>query len=218
VTVRTVVRYPARVLKGLAGPVGAIGDRERRLATDLVDTMYASPGCVGLAAPQLGVASRAFALDVSVMKRPPEGNHGLVVLFDPELLLAEGSDLRREGCMSVPDYTCDVRRATSVVVRGTTPAGTVRVVEAQGFEARAFQHELDHLDGLLILDRVAPPARTSSGASAMRPGASICAEPPSTPAHARYRPGSGLQSVAPSTDTSPSGPRTTVIRMPSRRP
>jgi peptide deformylase len=158
VTVRRVVTYPARVLKGLAGPVGAIGPRERQLAQDLVDTMYASPGCVGLAAPQLGVASRAFALDVSVMRKPPPGNHGLVVLFDPELVLATGSELAREGCMSVPDYTCDVRRATEVVVRGTTPEGEERVVEAVGFEARAFQHELDHLDGRLVLDRVAARA------------------------------------------------------------
>lgn len=158
-TVKRVVTYPARVLKGLAGPVGSIGAREHQLATDLVDTMYDSPGCIGLAAPQLGVASRAFCVDVSVMKKPPPGNHGLVVLFDPELVLAEGSEIKREGCMSVPDYTCDVRRATSVVVRGTTPDGQLRVVEAEGFEARAFQHELDHLDGRLVLDRVAS-ART----------------------------------------------------------
>ena len=157
-TVRRVVTYPARVLKGLAGPVGEIGPRERQLAQDLVDTMYDSPGCVGLAAPQLGVASRAFAMDVSVMRKPPPGNHGMVVLFDPELVLATGSELAREGCMSVPDFTCDIRRATEVVVRGTTPDGEFRVVEAAGFEARAFQHELDHLDGLLVLDRVAARA------------------------------------------------------------
>ncbi len=155
---RPVVRYPARVLKGIAGPVGAIGEAERRLATDLVDTMYDAPGTVGLAAPQIGVPLRAFALDISVMKSKHD-NHGLVVLFDPELLLADGSDLRREGCLSVPDYTCDVRRATDIVVRGITPEGEQRVVEASGFEARAFQHELDHLDGLLVLDRVAS-ART----------------------------------------------------------
>jgi peptide deformylase len=157
--VKRVVRYPARVLKGLAGPVGEIGPRERALADDLVDTMYDSPGCVGLAAPQLGVALRAFCLDVSVMRKPPRDIHGLIVLFDPELVLTSGSDLKREGCMSVPDYTCDVRRATEVVVRGTTPEGQPRVVDAHGFEARALQHELDHLDGLLILDRVAS-ART----------------------------------------------------------
>jgi peptide deformylase len=159
VATRPVLRYPNRVLKGVAGPVGAIGDAERQLAEDLVATMYASPGCVGLAAPQIGVALRAFALDVSVMRKPPASHHGLVVLFDPELLLAEGSELKREGCLSVPDYTCDIRRATSVVVRGTAPDGSVRVVESVGFEARAVQHELDHLDGLLILDRVAS-ART----------------------------------------------------------
>lgn len=157
--VKPVLPYPARVLKGLAGPVGEIGARERGLADDLVDTMYDAPGCVGLAAPQIGVPLRAFALDVSVMRKPPPGNHGLVVLFDPELMVATGSDLKREGCMSVPDWTCDVRRATDVVVRGRTPDGEVRVVEAAGFEARALQHELDHLDGLLILDRVAS-ART----------------------------------------------------------
>ncbi len=157
--VRPVVNYPGRVLKGLAGPVGEIGERERALSTDLTDTMYDAPGCVGLAAPQIGVPSRAFAMDVSRMRKPPEHHHGLVVLFDPELLFANGSDLKREGCMSVPDFTCDVRRATEVVVRGTTPEGRFRVIEATGFEARALQHELDHLDGLLVLDRVAS-ART----------------------------------------------------------
>ncbi|MFT5221735.1 MAG: peptide deformylase [Glaciecola sp.] len=152
---RTVVNYPARVLKGMTGPIGEIGDSERALAQDLVDTMYGAPGCVGLAAPQIGVPLRAFALDVSVMRKPPPGNHGLVVLFDPELMSSNGSELKREGCMSVPEFTCDVRRATQVVLRGRTPEGQLRVIEAEGFEARAIQHELDHLDGLLILDRVA---------------------------------------------------------------
>ena len=169
-TVRRVVPYPARILKGIAGPVGEIGPRERALAQDLVDTMYGSPGCVGLAAPQLGVASRAFALDVPVMRKPPPGNHGLVVLFDPELILATGSDLKREGCMSVPDYTCDIRRATDVVVRGTTPEGEHRVIEATGFEARAFQHELDHLDGILVLDRVAARADVFPRKRRAKPG------------------------------------------------
>jgi peptide deformylase len=107
-----------------------------------------------LAAPQIGVSRRAFCLDVS---GHPKGkpNHGLVVLFDPELLHSEGSEIRREGCMSVPDFTADVRRALRVVVRGVDEHGRERVIEAEGFEARAFQHELDHLDGRLILDRVA---------------------------------------------------------------
>lgn len=156
--VRPIVHYPARVLKGIAGPVGPIGETEQVLAGDLVDTMHDAPGCIGLAAPQVGVPLRAFVLDVSRMKKE-HPNHGRIVLFDPEMLLAEGSEVRREGCASVPDYTCDIRRATRVVVRGTAPDGDAQVVEAEGFEARALQHELDHLDGTLILDRVAS-ART----------------------------------------------------------
>jgi peptide deformylase len=104
------------------------------------------------------VSLRAFCLDVSEnaqVRKKGWPHHGLVVLFDPELLLSEGSEVRREGCMSVPDFTADVRRALRVVVRGTDEHGKERVIEAEGFEARAFQHELDHLDGKLILDRVA---------------------------------------------------------------
>jgi len=156
VAVKPIVRYPGRVLKGVAGPAGSIGDRELALAEDLVDTMNHAPGCIGLAAPQIAVPLRAFCLDLTRMKKPHD-NHGLVVLFDPELLFAEGSEVRREGCASVPDFTCDISRATRVVVRGTTPEGDSRVIEADGFEARALQHEVDHLDGLLILDRVVSP-------------------------------------------------------------
>jgi peptide deformylase len=139
------------LLKRAAKPVGGV---DADLAADLVDTMRVSPGCVGLAAPQIGVERRAFVLDVS---GHPQGrpNHGLLVLFDPELVEQEGAEVRREGCMSVPDLTANVRRALRVVVRGMDPEGRPRTIEATGFEARAFQHELDHLDGLLILDRVA---------------------------------------------------------------
>ena len=148
---RPVVALGDPVLKRRAEPCGG---PDRALADDLVDTMRVSPGCVGLAAPQIGVGRRAFCLDVS---GHPKGqpNHGLVVLFDPELVHADGAEVRREGCMSVPDYTADVRRALVVVVRGLDPDGRERVIEAGGFEARALQHELDHLDGLIILDRVA---------------------------------------------------------------
>lgn len=149
--VRRVVEIPNAVLGRRAEPVGRA---DAALAADLVDTMRVSPGCVGLAAPQIGVSQRAFCLDVS---GHPKGqpNHGLVVLFDPELVHADGAEVRREGCMSVPDFTADVRRALRVVVRGTDAGGEERVYEAEGFEARAFQHELDHLDGMIILDRVA---------------------------------------------------------------
>lgn len=146
------VRVPARVLKQRAAELGDAPDAQ--LAADLVETMRASPACVGLAAPQIGISRRAIAVDVSAHRKVTT-SHGLVVLFDPVLVQAHGRELGREGCMSVPDLTANVGRARSVVVRGVTPEGAERVIATEGFEARAFQHEIDHLDGLLILDRVA---------------------------------------------------------------
>jgi peptide deformylase len=153
VAVRPVVRYPDPVLKRPAAPVGEVADDLWSLADDLVETMRAGPATVGLAAPQIAVPLRAFCLDVGGHRRAAS-SHGLVVLFDPEVLLAEGQDVLREGCLSVPDLTANVRRATRVVVRGMDADGGERVYEMEGFEARALQHELDHLDGMLILDRV----------------------------------------------------------------
>jgi peptide deformylase len=151
--VRPVVQLPETVLKRPADPVGVVDDAARALAVDLLDTMRASPHCVGLAAPQIGVSVRAFALDITG-HRKARSCHGELVLFDPEVLLAHGPEVAREGCMSVPDLTGDVPRATRLVVRGLTPEGADRVLEVDAFEARAVQHEIDHLDGLLFLDRV----------------------------------------------------------------
>lgn len=152
--VRPVLRLPEAVLTRPAAAVGRIDEAARQLAADLVDTMRASPACVGLAAPQIGVGLRAFAIDVSG-HRKAVSCHGEVVLFDPEVLLAHGPVVAREGCMSVPDLTGDVARATRLIVRGTTIDGADRVLQVDAFEARAVQHEIDHLDGLVFLDRVA---------------------------------------------------------------
>ena len=152
-----VVRLPDPILSRPALAVGDIDDAARRLAADLVDTMRASPACVGLAAPQIGVPLRAFVVDVTG-HRKARSCHGTVVMIDPELVSYEGAELAREGCMSVPDLTGDVPRPTRVVVRGRAPDGAEIVVEADAFEARAFLHELDHLDGRLFLDRVPGPA------------------------------------------------------------
>jgi len=124
------------------------------LASDLIDTMRASPACVGLAAPQIGVGVRAFVMDVTGHKKA-RSCHGLVVLFDPIVEQEESPATAREGCMSVPELTGDVTRATRLLVRGTSPEGDDRVLEVDAFEARAVQHEVDHLNGLLFLDRVA---------------------------------------------------------------
>lgn len=139
------------MLKVRAEEVGQVPEEE--LIADLLETMRASPACVGLAAPQIGVSRRVIAIDVSEHKKTTSC-HGLVVMIDPVIIEASGREVGREGCMSVPDLTANVARADRIVVRGRTPDGSDRVIVTQGFEARAFQHEIDHLDGLLILDRV----------------------------------------------------------------
>ncbi|HEV7885970.1 MAG TPA: peptide deformylase [Acidimicrobiales bacterium] len=151
--VRPVLRLPEPVLKRVAEPVKEIDEEALALAQDLLDTMRASPACVGLAAPQIGVGLRAFSVNVTGHKKA-ESCHGEFVLFNPEVLLAHGPLVAREGCMSVPDLTGDVARAGRLVVRGLTPEGAERVLQVDAFEARAVQHEIDHLDGLLFLDRV----------------------------------------------------------------
>lgn len=150
---RPVVHLPDRVLKRVADPVKEIGPEEQALATDLLDTMAASPACVGVAAPQIGVSVRAFCVDVTG-HRKADSCHGPFVLFNPVLILTMHLEVAREGCLSVPHLTGNVARATDVVVRGLTPEGGTRVIEANAFEARALLHELDHLDGLLFIDRV----------------------------------------------------------------
>lgn len=149
--VRPVKRIPEPVLKRRSEEVGDVS--EQGLIADLLETMRASPACVGLAAPQIGVAKRVIAVDVSEHKKTTT-THGLVVLIDPVIVEAAGREVGREGCMSVPDLTANVARAIQLVVRGRTPEGADRVIATEGFEARAFQHEMDHLEGLLILDRV----------------------------------------------------------------
>jgi peptide deformylase len=152
-----VLRLPAPQLKVVAEPVAQLNEPAvQEVAGDLVDTMRVFDHCVGLAAPQIGVGLRVFAMDVSG-HRKTRSCHGLVVLFNPEVLLSDESKVAREGCMSVPDLTGNVTRPSRVVVQGITSQGSVRVIEADALEARALLHELDHLNGLLFLDRVTSP-------------------------------------------------------------
>jgi len=134
------------------------------LAEAMVGLMRSSPACVGVAAPQVGQPWRLFVLDVTG-HRKAASEHGLLVLCNPVVVARYGEQTAREGCLSVPDLTGDVPRAASVVVSGVEPGtGHARVVEADAFEARALQHEIDHLDGRLFLDRV----RTSAGVHVRR--------------------------------------------------
>jgi peptide deformylase len=146
VAVREVLLYPPPALKQVAAPAQA-GDAER-VGRDVLDTMRSHPGCVGLAAPQLGEPVRVIAVDVSEHPKA-ETSNGLLVLANPRLVESEGGEVAREGCLSIPDLTANVRRATRIVVEHAEGR-----VECEGFEARCVLHEMDHLDGVLFLDRV----------------------------------------------------------------
>ncbi|WP_433551835.1 peptide deformylase [Micromonospora zamorensis] len=153
--VRPVVSAPHPVLSRAAEGVDPTAKETVQLAADLVATMRVSPGCVGLAAPQVGVGARVFAVDVTGHPKAVTV-HGTFVLCNARVVEATRWKPGREGCMSVPDLTGDVKRASRLVVEGDLP-GTgepVRLV-TDGFEARALQHEIDHCAGLLFLDRVA---------------------------------------------------------------
>jgi peptide deformylase len=144
--VRDVLLYPDRRLKEICVPAQA--DEIERVGDDLVETMRSFGHCVGLAAPQLGELVRMVVVDVRGHPKA-ETDNGLLVLANPVVVESEGSEVAREGCLSLPDMTANVRRATSVVIEH----GGGRV-ESHGFEARCLQHEIDHLDGILFLDRV----------------------------------------------------------------
>jgi peptide deformylase len=153
--VRAVVRAPSRGLSTPSVEVDPLDPEVAQLASDLLATQRVSPGCVGLAAPQVGVGVRVFSLDVTGHPKTRRC-HGSLVLANPVVVSASRAERGREGCLSVPDLTGDVKRATRLVVSGVLPgSGTEVTVETDAFEARALQHEIDHLDGLLFLDRVA---------------------------------------------------------------
>ena len=149
-----ILRYPHPVLKKLCHRVDLIDQSIHTLIQDLVDTMHDGPGSVGVAAPQIGVTLRVCVVDVSRNRHGKENNHGLLLMINPEITDRSGAATMREGCMSVPDYTGDVDRATEITVQFNEPDGTERVITASGFEAVALQHEMDHLDGVLFLDWV----------------------------------------------------------------
>ena len=152
--VQPILRYPHPVLKKLCHRVERIDSSILSLVQDLVDTMYEGPGSVGVAASQIGVTLRVCVVDVSKNRHGKENNHGLLCMINPEITSRRGSATMREGCMSVPDYTGDVDRATEITLQYCDPDGVVQAITASGFEAVAIQHEMDHLDGVLFLDRV----------------------------------------------------------------
>jgi peptide deformylase len=146
---RPIVKYGAAGLAHPAGPVTTFDASLRQLIDDMVETMYAAPG-VGLAAPQIGVPLRVCVIDLSVGK--PEGR--LYTLVNPEFVSRDGMQLEDEGCLSVPGFSATVPRPARAVVRALDRDGVPVTVEGEGLLARALQHEIDHLDGTLFLDRL----------------------------------------------------------------
>ena len=144
--VRDVLLYPDPILKQVAVP--AQGTEIDAVSGDLVDTMRSFERCAGIAAPQIGALVRVAVVDVSEHPKA-ETSNGLLVLANPRIVDSEGSEVAREGCLSIPDLTANVRRATKIVVEHNNGR-----VESEGFEARCLAHEIDHLDGVLFLDRV----------------------------------------------------------------
>jgi peptide deformylase len=154
VAVREVLRYPNALLKREARQLGPDeGALAEQVGRDLVDTMRSFPRCVGIAAPQLGELVRMVVVDVTDHPKAT-ACHGELVLVNPRVAASSGAEVAREGCLSIPDLTANVRRATHVTIEAGTPSGETRTIETEGFEARCLLHELDHLDGILFLDRV----------------------------------------------------------------
>jgi peptide deformylase len=149
--VRDILLYPNPALKRTSRAVEPA--EAAAVAADLVDTMRAHVGCVGLAAPQLGELVRLVAVDVTEHPKAAS-SHGLLVLANPRVLGERGQEVAREGCLSIPHLTANVRRATRIELEAQAPAGELLELSSEGFEARCLLHEIDHLDGILFLDRV----------------------------------------------------------------
>lgn len=148
-----ILKIPDERLKQVSEPVERFDDELRAFIDDLEQTRRDGPAAVGIAAPQVGRFQRIVIVDVSNTRKPVP-NHGYMILVNPEITEWDGFEMGREGCLSVPDYTGNVIRATRIKIRAQDPWGEPLEYEMEGYEARAVQHELDHLDGMLFIDRV----------------------------------------------------------------
>ena len=147
--IRPILRYGERSLHETAANVTTFDDTLQRLVDDMVETMYAAPG-IGLAATQIGVPLRVFVIDISVGRNASD----LIVMVNPAFVSREGTQLEEEGCLSAPGFNATVVRPKRVVVKGLTRHGDEQTIEGVDLLARAFQHEMDHLDGVVFVDRL----------------------------------------------------------------
>jgi peptide deformylase len=147
--IRTILTYPNPDLKKKSASVPVISASVRELVQDMVETMYDAPG-VGLAAPQIGVHQRVIIIDISGKNEPPD----LIVAINPVIIHAEGEAYEEEGCLSVPGYAANVRRHARVIIKALDIDGIERTWKAEDLLAIAFQHEIDHLEGILFVDHL----------------------------------------------------------------
>jgi peptide deformylase len=147
--IRTILTYPDPELKKKSAPVNIINEATRQLVQDMTDTMYDAPG-IGLAAPQIGVHQRVIVIDIAGSEEPP----ALIAAINPVIVHAEGETFEEEGCLSVPKYAANVRRHAKIVVKGLNIEGEETTWRADGLLSVAFQHEIDHLDGILFIDHI----------------------------------------------------------------
>lgn len=152
--IRTILTYPDPELKKKSAPVVVINDVVRELVKDMAETMYHAPG-IGLAAPQIGIHQRVIVIDLTSHDETPE----LIVAINPIIVHAEGEAYEEEGCLSVPKYAANVRRHARIVVKGLDLDGNEQTWRAEDLLAIAFQHEIDHLDGILFVDHLSPLKR-----------------------------------------------------------
>jgi len=147
--IRPILRYGESVLHTPAEPVGEVTPEIQQLVDDMIQTMYAAPG-IGLAATQIGVGLRIFVCDISAGRNPSD----LLTFINPEFVERDGMQLEEEGCLSIPGFNATVARPSRAVVKGLNRDGEEQTVEGTGLLARCFQHEMDHLDGTLFVDRL----------------------------------------------------------------
>jgi len=152
--IRKILTYPDPELKKKSVAVTVINEKSRELVRDMAETMYDAPG-VGLAAPQIGVHQRVLVIDISPQDAPAE----LIVAINPVIVHADGESYEEEGCLSVPRYAANVRRHARIVVNALNLEGEEVTWRADGLLAIAFQHEMDHLDGILFIDHISPLKR-----------------------------------------------------------
>lgn len=145
-----ILKHPDPLLRKRSAEVHSLNEVEEGFIDNLIDTMRAGPGCVGVAAPQVGVLKRIIVVDVT----PKNKGYGLLVMINPVITSMSGKKIVREGCLSVPEYTAKIRRSHKISVTGLDRDMNPLEVESRGFEAVVLQHEIDHLDGVLFIDRI----------------------------------------------------------------